>query len=290
MSHPSGPRDRARISDRVVDAYFDRALDEATRERLFRSMLADPRQAELMARMQRTIGLLRAPVDAPDLTDQIMARVDRRRRFLPAGFRRMISFGRLAVAAGLLVVLLGVALTQRYAPRAVSLTPPERPLTAVIDAGKADAASGARRLAGTITAITSRTDPVFELQKRVLATVERTTASDSQPGAPLTPGSLPAVRLPEDRRVQLVILGGSGTISSAPPLEVVAESQFAASRFPIAGIVSAMGGQWVWPGGPGTESCDRMFVIPVAAPPGPAGTQATFDVADDRPGGASPRK
>jgi hypothetical protein len=299
MSTPRPPRpDRPKappIPQYLVDAYFDHELDEGTRERLYRSMLADPRQAGLMQRMQRAIGRLRESVDAPDLTGSIMARVEARRPFLPNRQRRMVSAGRLAAAACVLIAVSGVALTRRWWPGALDLVTRERPVSAVVDAGRADAESGARNLAATLSAVSEHAEPMLDLRRRVLEGVTAGGSRFPEPArasaAPLSPGRLASVwTLPAGPAEPLVVVSGSGAEFGLAHSDLASLEQFDASRFPIARIVAAMGGEWVWTGGPGTESCDRLFVVPgVAAVRTDAPGVGLSSGAVDQSGGGSPR-
>ncbi len=293
MSHPR-PNPPEPIPDHLVDAFFDRALDEGSRDRVFRAMLADPSRAEDLARTQRAIGLLREPVDAPDLTDRIMARVHSRRRFLPRRLRRTVTAGRLAVAACLVIGVLGIAVTRRLAPRAFELAPRERPLTAMIDAGRDAASSGARDLAGTFSAVTAQAAPVVELGRRVLEEVETAPPGGSRPVyiAALTPGQLPGVRtLPPRRADSLLVFGGSGSVSAAPLPDPHELNQFAAARFPVASVIRLVGGTWDGPGGRAIPPSDDQIIVPGFPPDrtgAPVSASLVEQVERQSPGGKSP--
>ena len=146
--HPE--RTPAPIPQELVDTFFDRELDEGSREKFFGMLRGDLSRCAEVARTQRMISMLREPVEAPDLTDRIMARVARRRGFLPERVRRMVTAGRLIAAACVLAAVLGLAAARRMAPDAFRLTPVPRPLSDVIASSKADAASGVQHMAAVV--------------------------------------------------------------------------------------------------------------------------------------------
>ncbi len=285
------PRRQAPIPEHLVDAFFDHELDEGSRERLFRDMLADLDHAEEMARTQHALCLLREPVETPDFTDRVMARVDERRRFLPRRLRRTVTAGRLAVAACLLLGVLAIAVTRRMAPQAFDLAPRERPLTAVIDAGRDAAVAGTQDLAGAVSAVGERAAPVVELSRRVLGEAEAGPAGrERYISAALTPGRLPGVRtLPPARAETLIVFGGAGTVSAAPLPDPHELARFAGARFPVASVVRLEGGRWA---GPGADRL-RLFLSPGLEPVRaglPDSPVLVEKVAEDRSGGASPQK
>lgn len=139
-----------RIPQELVDTFFDRELDEGSRERFFGMLRADLSRCAQVAKTQRMISMLREPIEGPDLTGRIMATVSRRRGFLPERVRRMVTTGRLAAAACVLLGVLGLAVARRMAPDALRLEPVSRPLSEVIESGKADAAEGVKHMAAVV--------------------------------------------------------------------------------------------------------------------------------------------
>jgi len=146
-----------RVPEELVDAFFDRALDEGSREKFFGMLRADLSRCAEVAKTQRMISILREPVEAPDLSDRIMARVAGQRGFLSARVRRMVTTGRLAAAAFVLVAVLGLAVVRRVSPDAFRLIAEARPLSDVIESGKTDAASG---VMATVVSIQTAREPV----------------------------------------------------------------------------------------------------------------------------------
>jgi hypothetical protein len=177
----------------LVDRLFDRELDEGSRETLFKLLRADLSRCAEVAKTQRMISALREPIEAPDLTDRIMARVGRRRAFLPERLRRMVTVGRLMAAACVLLCVLAVAIIQRSAPDALRLSRQDKPLTNVIESGRNDAVRNAGRLAGIVT---SRPPENAAPRRPVL-------------GA-LTPGRTSVQVLPRQRETAMAIPQGAG--------------------------------------------------------------------------------
>jgi hypothetical protein len=136
---PAGATEK--IPQELVDRFFDRELDEGSRERFFGMLRADLSRCAEVAKTQRLISMLREPVEAPDLSGRILDRIGERRGFLPPALRRMVKGGRLAVAACLLFGILGFAVGRRYAPDFFRLTPEEQPVTQVIESGTSEAAA-----------------------------------------------------------------------------------------------------------------------------------------------------
>ena len=80
-----------------------------------------------------------ADVPAPDLSDSILDKVDARRPFLDDKTRRMLWAGRAALGLSVAVVVLGVALTHRWAPNAVELVSRPAPFSNVVENVRSEA-------------------------------------------------------------------------------------------------------------------------------------------------------
>ncbi|MFG0260736.1 MAG: hypothetical protein ACF8LK_10350, partial [Phycisphaerales bacterium JB041] len=76
---------------------------------------------------------LRAPMDVPDMSAAILGRVHARRRFLPMRSRRLVTAGRLAVAAGFIGAVGIASLVQRHVP-AVRLAEETSSVTRIVEA------------------------------------------------------------------------------------------------------------------------------------------------------------
>ncbi len=152
MSKPDGTIP-GRIPQDLVDTFFDRELDEGSREKFFGMLRADLSRCAEVAKTQRMISMLREPMESPDFRDVVLSRIARRGGFLPERIRRMVTAGRLVAAACILTGILGLALVKRMAPDAMRLTPASRPLSDVIESGKADAAAGVKQMTAAVVAI-----------------------------------------------------------------------------------------------------------------------------------------
>lgn len=135
-----------RVPEELVNQFFDRELDEGSRDKFFGMLRGDLARCQEVARTQRIVAMLREPIPAPDLTSRILDRVEERRGFLPLRLRRVVTIGRLIAAACVLVAVLGVALLNRSHPGLFRLTAAPQPLSNVIESGKAEAAAGAQHL------------------------------------------------------------------------------------------------------------------------------------------------
>lgn len=143
---PDAESSRFSEADRLLDAWFDREADERSGSRLRDAMRRDPALTEEFARTQRMLSMLKRPVASPDVSKAVLSRVGRRRVFLPAKFRRLVTSGRAAMAAALLAGLLTVALIHRASPDALAIVPRSTPVARVMDASHEDLAQGARQL------------------------------------------------------------------------------------------------------------------------------------------------
>jgi hypothetical protein len=206
VTNPKMKAESQRIPDELVDAFFDRELDEGSREKFFGMLRGDLSRCAEVARTQRMISVLREPVEGPDLTAAIMGQVSRRRGFLPERLRRMVKAGRLAAAACVLLALLGVAVVHRLAPEAVELTERPRPVTQVVTSGAQEATAGVQNLAEAVGAVKARiAEPAAELGRLLWA------------------DDLPEVESGEVPSARVYLVGGVDGDTSAPSLESLVE-------------------------------------------------------------------
>lgn len=176
MTTPPRPTDphSERIPDELVDRFFDRELDEGSREKFFGMIRGDLPRCAQVAKTQRLVSMLREPVQAPDLTDVILEKMRRRRAFLPPRLRFAIKAGRLAAAACIALGILAIALTQRYAPGALRLAPEPSHLSGVIESSASDLADAvgsvkARVAEAPISAAHAAPQPAPRSKRFVLA-------------------------------------------------------------------------------------------------------------------------
>lgn len=125
------------IPDELVDRFFDREISASDRARLFGALDSDAGICERMARLSFVLSRMKKGVRAPDLSDQILDRVDRVRGFVPASRRPLVRLGRLAVAASMFGLIAGAVIVRRSAPEVVEMGQP-MPLRDVARAAERD--------------------------------------------------------------------------------------------------------------------------------------------------------
>lgn len=226
------------IPDELIDALLDGELDGAAQARLFRGLRHDLKRCEQVARTRRLISMLREQPESPDLTGAVMARVAARRPFLPERWRRMVTAGRMACAASLLLGLLGVSVAHRAWPDAMRLAPVAQPVGDVLRAGQAEASAGVQTIASAVGQVRQRVNgPVAGFRPADPAEVggpgwPRSVGVDAAPSGRagnrqswlavrLSPGPLTAVREPNfssSRGSALVYYTGAGTMVSHTPV------------------------------------------------------------------------
>lgn len=254
------PMDR----EALFEAWFDHEADPVQAARLRDFLRRDPSLSERFARTQRAISMIRRPVAAPDVTEAVLARVSRRRRFLPERLRRVVTSGRAAVAAAMLAGLLTVAVIERSTPDAVTLRSRSTPVSRVMDASQADLSLGARQLTEAMCVLPREIgQPIVEvaimLQKGDFAVPMMEAALRQRESASrldrLEIGRMPSVMLLSDVAVSrgdpLVYVGGGDLTRMA---DVAAAPSSIAVGSPM---VMAAGGMPM-----------AMSVRPVAAIPG----------------------
>src|SRR5262245_48885565 len=104
-----------------IDAFFDARADEATAARLAGALRADVRTAGDFVRTQRMVSMLKEPIEGPDLTDEILRRLDQQRAFR-SRLRRPLT-GRLAAGIGIVLGAAALWAIDRYAPRVQHAAP-----------------------------------------------------------------------------------------------------------------------------------------------------------------------
>ncbi len=118
--------------DRMVDAYFDRELSTGQRRAMFDQLSGQGNRCEDIARMQRILAQLREPPETIDVAGDVIAQISTRRGFLSPRMRAAVRMGRMAVAASVLLALLGIVVVQRIAPDATMLVAEPTPVTSLM--------------------------------------------------------------------------------------------------------------------------------------------------------------
>ncbi len=118
--------------DRMVDTYFDRELSTGQRRAMFDQLSGQGSRCEDIARMQRILAQLREPPETIDVAGDVIAQIRTRRGFLSPRMRAAVRMGRMAVAASVLLALLGIVVVQRIAPDATTLVAEPTPVTSLM--------------------------------------------------------------------------------------------------------------------------------------------------------------
>lgn len=157
-----------RRADELVDAYFDRELKPEDTRLFFESIQSNDNARRRFESTQRALDSLRTPVDAPDLSQSILAEVGRRRGWLPSRLRRYVTFGRVSIAACFLLMLTGAFIVERESPGALQLEEPEAPLTHLVQASRDEAAMGLNQFTSALESVrqSQSADAVQESESR----------------------------------------------------------------------------------------------------------------------------
>lgn len=149
---PRDDRERPRV-DRLVDEYFDGALDGRSLDSLERARRRDSQVRGELNGIAFAVSCLSSEPSARDLTGDILQRVERERPFVPEPTRRRVVAGRLVAAALALALVGGVVLFHRAFPGALTLRNKPEPLSAVVAAGASDARAGLDNLRSALTPV-----------------------------------------------------------------------------------------------------------------------------------------
>jgi hypothetical protein len=253
MTSRPAPYEKGKIPDELVDAFFDRELDGASREQFFGAMRADLSRCAEVAKTQRIVSLLREPVEAPDLTGAIMAEVRRRGAFVPTGMRRFVKYGRWAAAVLLAAGVLGLALVHRHSPDALRLAPRPKPVAGVIQSGSSDAAAGVQQLTQAMNVVAAR---VLESEGGGRGAGKR---GQRMISIGLTPGST-SVRLPGEGGGAIVVYTGTGGERFVVP-DAIYFDRSSAMVLPLGQISPSKGQDWM------AISPENPFLLPSVRAP-----------------------
>lgn len=136
-----------RIPESLIDAAMDGELDSEIQKEIGRALQYDPVRKQEFHDTRDAINALRMPVDAPDLSDRVLDRANRHRRFIPRKLRQQVRTGRVVMAGVLLTMMLGVAGLQRTFPRLTTFGAQSTPVSDIEQAVE----QGSQRLAQSVT-------------------------------------------------------------------------------------------------------------------------------------------
>jgi hypothetical protein len=136
-----------RIPESLINAAMDGELDKDIQREIGDALQYDPIRRQEVHETRDAINALRMPIEAPDLSDRVLDRAHRHRRFIPAKLRNHVRTGRVVMAAALLITLFGVAGLQRMYPRLTTIAAHQTPVSNVEDAIE----QNTQQLAQTVT-------------------------------------------------------------------------------------------------------------------------------------------
>lgn len=149
-------RHQTRISRDELDRLFDREMTSAERRDFVGRVGQDPLAIDEVNDLRGIFHTMRLrPDETPDMSEAILGRLDASRGFLSPRLRRRVKAGRMAVAACLLLGLLGVAAVQRLAPDRFRLRGAATPVADLTDAVQQDSIEGRRRLTDAVQSLAS---------------------------------------------------------------------------------------------------------------------------------------
>jgi hypothetical protein len=137
--------------DEAVDALLDREIAPADLPAALALIASDAAASARLERMRSMFDDLRAPVEAPDVSRRVLGEVGRRRRWMTPGLQRVVTTGRVALAASVLATVATTLVLERMHPNAAVFGGPEAtPLASVVDAGRQEARMGLEQVGGLL--------------------------------------------------------------------------------------------------------------------------------------------
>lgn len=164
-----GRIDDARL-DALLDAFFDKQLSVDDSSDLFKGLRTSPKKAREFAATRRFVEDLRRPVDSPDMTRDILAKVHAGRPWLRDRDVWGVRLGRIGLVAMLLLVLGGVLLQRRATPDAPVWNAGPAPLTELVRSS-GEATQRTRENARAALATLRVDGPLFGVVSQPIASV-----------------------------------------------------------------------------------------------------------------------
>ncbi len=119
-------------SDDALDRYLDKEISRDSAA--FRSAFVKREFRERLDEAEGMIGQMRKPLRSPDMSDAILDAVDARKSFVATGTRRVLTVGRLAAAASVLLAVGGVILIERSHPILSAFRSDIEPISGMVSA------------------------------------------------------------------------------------------------------------------------------------------------------------
>ena len=159
--HPDLNNDApGRIPESLIDAAIDGELDPEIQKEIGNALQYDHARRQEFHDTRDAINALRLPLETPDLSDRVLQRAHRHRMFLPRKLRQQVRAGRVAMAALLLVGLMGVASLQHMYPRLTTIASQQTPVRDLQIAVEHDSAQIAQTLGNDVNALCQKVAPV----------------------------------------------------------------------------------------------------------------------------------
>jgi len=152
-----------RIPESLIDAAIDGELNDDMQREIAQALSYDPVRKQELIDTSDAINALQMPISMPDFSDSVLARADRRRRFIPAAWRKRVRTGRLAIAAMLLLTLMSVATLQRIYPRLTTLASHPTPVLDIEQAMEHDTTLIAESVNERVAGLRASIAPMAEL-------------------------------------------------------------------------------------------------------------------------------
>ena len=152
-----------RIPESLINAAIDGELNDDIQREIAQALSYDPVRKQELIDTSDAINALQMPISMPDFSDSVLARADRRRRFIPAAWRKHVRTGRLAIAAMLLLTLMSVATLQRIYPRLTTLASHPTPVLDIEQAMEHDTTQIAESVNERVAGLRASIAPMAEL-------------------------------------------------------------------------------------------------------------------------------
>jgi negative regulator of sigma E activity len=149
----------------LVDALMDREVPIDELASCEESIAQDRVASETLDSYRAMFDGLRRPVDTPDMAESILREVGRRRRWMAPSWQRIVTTGRLAMAASLLAACAVVLLVQRTNPDATVFADRATPLSDVVHTSQTEANAGLVSVGSVIPTMASFDAPEMPIRR-----------------------------------------------------------------------------------------------------------------------------
>ncbi len=155
---PRKPARNAPIPKETVDRFFDREMSREEREQFFKDLLSDPQTAQKVVKTRQALSNFDEPIFSPDLSASVLSQIQHKRGFLSRPQRRLVTAGRAAVAAALLLAIGAATFIRREHPE-VTLQSHAAPLSSVVDQSQVDLSQAWRNVANAAETLINVGEP-----------------------------------------------------------------------------------------------------------------------------------